>query len=62
MIEAGRHWAAWHHVPLDNRDLLLQVGYTLQVLGDSPDLLADVFEQLGIPYTFAERKAVADPK
>jgi hypothetical protein len=56
LIAAGRHWAAWHHVPTDDADVLLRVGYFLQVLGDSPDLLADVLTQLAIPYTWQERK------
>jgi hypothetical protein len=30
----------------------LHVGYCLSVLGDGPDLLADVFDKLSIAYTF----------
>ena len=50
LIAEGRAWGQRRDLRLD-QSLALEVGFTLHFLGDSVDLLASVYNKLGLAYT-----------
>ncbi len=50
LIALGRRWAYQKSVRIDD-DRALSIGYTITFQGDSADLLAEVYDELGIDYT-----------
>jgi hypothetical protein len=50
LIDVGRDWAVRRGVRIGDTGLLLEIGYTVAMVGDNVDLLIRVYELLGVPF------------